>query len=118
MIRTLLAAALTFTAVTGTPTPADDMEEPFGPQCAELAPQGQNGFAALADQPVATAISEIPQLSTLDTAVREAELTERLNEADDITVFAPTDESAGDPGRGPRRQAATRPDPHPSCRGG
>ena len=40
-------------------------------------------------QPVATAASNNPELSTLVSAVKEAKLVDTLNNAEDITVFAP-----------------------------
>ena len=47
----------------------------------------------MATDPVATAASNNPLLSTLVTAVAEAGLGETLNTAKDITVFAPTNDA-------------------------
>jgi uncharacterized surface protein with fasciclin (FAS1) repeats len=47
----------------------------------------------MADDPVATAASNNPVLSTLVTAVTAAELGDTLNSAEDITVFAPTNDA-------------------------
>ena len=47
----------------------------------------------MATDPVATAASNNPLLSTLVTAVGEAGLGETLNSAKDITVFAPTNDA-------------------------
>ncbi|MEO3867608.1 fasciclin domain-containing protein [Nonomuraea sp. B12E4] len=58
---------------------------PFGAGCARI----RERIADLADQPVGTAISEVPELSTLADAVQRAGLADRLNTAKDITVFAP-----------------------------
>jgi uncharacterized surface protein with fasciclin (FAS1) repeats len=58
---------------------------PFGAGCTAI----ENSLAGIADQPVGTAISEVPELSTLADAVEQAGLADRLNGAKDITVFAP-----------------------------
>jgi uncharacterized surface protein with fasciclin (FAS1) repeats len=50
-------------------------------------------LAAIADEPVATAASQNPALSTLVTAVTKAGLADKLNTADNITVFAPTNDA-------------------------
>jgi uncharacterized surface protein with fasciclin (FAS1) repeats len=47
----------------------------------------------MAQDPVATAASNNPVLSTLVTAVTEAGLGDTLNSAEAITVFAPTDDA-------------------------
>jgi uncharacterized surface protein with fasciclin (FAS1) repeats len=48
-------------------------------------------LAGMTDDPVATAASSNPVLTTLVTAVSEADLVDTLNSADSVTVFAPTD---------------------------
>ena len=45
----------------------------------------------MTDDPVGTAASNNPVLTTLTTAVTEAELVDTLNNAEALTVFAPTD---------------------------
>ncbi|GAA2144337.1 hypothetical protein GCM10009760_31760 [Kitasatospora kazusensis] len=47
----------------------------------------------MAQDPVATAASNNPLLSTLVTAVKAAGLVDTLNSAKDITVFAPTNDA-------------------------
>jgi len=47
----------------------------------------------MAKDPVATAASHNPALSTLVTAVEKAGLVDTLNNAQDITVFAPTNDA-------------------------
>ena len=47
----------------------------------------------MADDPVATAASNNPLLTTLVAAVTEAGLVDTLNSADALTVFAPTDDA-------------------------
>ncbi|MEU2546953.1 fasciclin domain-containing protein [Streptomyces roseolus] len=69
------------------------VEEPFGPGCAGVPEEGPGSFDAMAEQPVATAASENPALSTLATAVKRAGLVDTLNNAKDITVFAPTNDA-------------------------
>ncbi|MFC9797372.1 fasciclin domain-containing protein [Streptomyces sp. NPDC127584] len=63
---------------------------PFGPGCASIPKDGAGSLAGMADDPVATAASNNPELSTLVTAVKQAGLVDTLNNAKDITVFAPT----------------------------
>ncbi|MFF6777392.1 fasciclin domain-containing protein [Streptomyces sp. NPDC012637] len=72
---------------------ADDGTAPFGPGCASVPKEGAGSFAGMADDPVATAASHNPALSTLVTAVNKAGLADTLNNAEDITVFAPTNEA-------------------------
>jgi uncharacterized surface protein with fasciclin (FAS1) repeats len=47
----------------------------------------------IANEPVATAAAQSPALSTLVTAVTKAGLVDTLNNAQDITVFAPTNDA-------------------------
>ncbi len=49
----------------------------------------------MAQDPVATAASNNPALSTLVTAVQQAGLVDTLNSTEDITVFAPTNDAFG-----------------------
>ena len=67
----------------------------FGPGCAAVPtdPSNPGSFAAMAKVPVATAASGNPLLSTLVTAVKQADLVDTLNTAQDITVFAPTNDA-------------------------
>ncbi|GAB3496560.1 fasciclin domain-containing protein [Nocardiopsis coralliicola] len=64
-------------------------DEPFGPACADVPDDGAGSFSGMAEDPVATAASNNPELSTLVDAVTEADLVDTLNDAEDITVFAP-----------------------------
>ncbi|MCQ4205626.1 fasciclin domain-containing protein [Streptomyces longispororuber] len=72
---------------------ADDMTGPFGPACSSVPKDGAGSFDGMAKDPVATAASHNPDLSTLVTAVKKAGLVDTLNNAKDITVFAPTNEA-------------------------
>ncbi len=67
------------------------MVGPFGPACASVPTEGAGSFDGMANDPVATAASNNPALSTLVTAVTAAGLGDTLNSAEDITVFAPAD---------------------------
>ncbi|MEU3251472.1 fasciclin domain-containing protein [Streptomyces sp. NPDC006997] len=69
------------------------MDEPFGPACASVPEDGAGSFDGMAQDPVATAASNNPALSTLVTAVQKAGLVDTLNNAENITVFAPTNDA-------------------------
>ena len=97
----LLGAACTSTD-TGTsgsqaapPTTASSMTAsgPFGAACSAVPASGPGSLDALAQDPVATAASTTPDLSTLVTAVNKAGLVDTLNSAQAITVFAPTNDA-------------------------
>ena len=62
----------------------------FGAACSAVPADGAGSFDGMAADPVATAASNNPVLSTLVTAVTEADLVDTLNGAEDITVFAPS----------------------------
>ncbi|MFF7177235.1 fasciclin domain-containing protein [Streptomyces sp. NPDC008121] len=66
---------------------------PFGPACASVPADGAGSFDGMAKDPVATAASHNPALSTLVSAVKQAGLVDTLNNAQDITVFAPTNDA-------------------------
>ncbi len=71
-------------------TPEEDaMVEPFGAGCAGIPADGEGSSAGMADDPVATAASNNPVLSTLVAAVTAAGLGDTLNGAPELTVFAP-----------------------------
>jgi uncharacterized surface protein with fasciclin (FAS1) repeats len=67
--------------------------EQFGPACASVPKDGAGSFAGMAKDPVATAASNNPALSTLVTAVKQAGLVDTLNGLKGITVFAPTNDA-------------------------
>ncbi|MEU2242989.1 fasciclin domain-containing protein [Streptomyces sp. NPDC018338] len=69
---------------------AANMDGPFGPACAAVPTEGAGSFDGMAAAPVATAASNNPELSTLVAAVQKAGLVDTLNNAENITVFAPT----------------------------
>ncbi|MFF2852494.1 fasciclin domain-containing protein [Streptomyces sp. NPDC058001] len=82
------------------PTPTDDgmagsasTDQPFGSACASVPKSGAGSFDGMAQDPVATAASNNPALSTLVSAVKKAGLVDTLNNSQNITVFAPTDDA-------------------------
>ena len=93
------SAASSSSSSSSAPTPSDSMTsdsmaaEPFGAGCAAVPKDGKGSFDGMATDPVATAASNNPVLSTLVTAVGEAGLAETLNTTQDITVFAPTNDA-------------------------
>ncbi len=96
------ASSMTTEAMGSTPTPsetmsgsatADPMSQVFGPACGAVPKDGKGSFNGMATDPVATAASNNPLLSTLVTAVKAAGLVDTLNSAPEITVFAPTNDA-------------------------
>ena len=82
---------------TGSPQPsgtntAGGGGQVFGPGCSSLPSSGAGSLSSMASQPVATAVASNPQLSTLANAIKTAGLTDTLNNAQNLTVFAPTDD--------------------------
>lgn len=72
----------------------EDMEsaltlDPVGDACSQVPTDGEGSSEGMADDPVATAASNNPLLSTLVTAVGEAGLVDTLNGLEGATVFAP-----------------------------
>jgi uncharacterized surface protein with fasciclin (FAS1) repeats len=65
----------------------------FGPGCSAIPTTGAGSFDGMVKDPVATAASNNPLLSTLVTAVTKAGLVDTLNGADGLTVFAPTNDA-------------------------
>ena len=70
-----------------------DMLGAFGPACASVPAEGEGSFAGMADDTAATAASANPLLSTLVTAVVEADLVDTLNSDGPFTIFAPTNDA-------------------------
>ena len=65
--------------------------EPFGAACAQVPTEGEGSVEGMSDDPVATAASNNPLLSTLAQAVTAANLVDSLNTQEAITVLAPAD---------------------------
>jgi len=72
---------------------ASDASAPFGSGCSAVPTSGKGSFDGMSQDPVATAASNNPALSTLVTAVKAAGLVDTLNNAENITVFAPTNDA-------------------------
>ena len=91
----------TTSSATPSETPSEEPTEseepmadgPFGPGCAGVPTSGEGSVEGMADDPVATAASNNPLLKTLVAAVTEAGLVDTLNSAENLTVFAPTDDA-------------------------
>jgi len=66
---------------------------PFGEGCAAVPTSGEGSVEGMADDSVATAASNNPLLTTLVKAVTAADLVDTLNNAEALTVFAPTDDA-------------------------
>ena len=77
-----------------TPSESTNMtDQPFGAACSAVPKTGKGSFDGMSTDPVATAASNNPLLSTLVTAVKTAGLVDTLNNAENITVFAPTNDA-------------------------
>jgi uncharacterized surface protein with fasciclin (FAS1) repeats len=72
---------------------AEEMAMPEGDGCAAVPEDGDGSFEGMAQDPVATAASNNPALSTLVTAVGEADLVDTLNTGGPFTVFAPVNDA-------------------------
>jgi uncharacterized surface protein with fasciclin (FAS1) repeats len=85
--------AATSTQAPATSTPAASAGDQFGAACAAVPKDGPGSFTGMAQDPVATAASHNPALSTLVSAVKQAGLVDTLNGLKDVTVFAPTNDA-------------------------
>ncbi|MEV8098659.1 fasciclin domain-containing protein [Kitasatospora sp. NPDC085879] len=90
---TAAPAAAASTAASPSTNSAAPTARPFGAACSAVPADGTGSFAGMAQDPVATAASNNPLLSTLVTAVTQAGLVDTLNSAQNITVFAPTNDA-------------------------
>jgi len=63
----------------------------FGPACSQVPTEGPGSAQGMVNDPVATAASHNPLLTTLTKAVTAANLGDTLNSAQALTVFAPSD---------------------------
>lgn len=70
-------------------TGTEAMAGPSGPLCAAVPADGEGSVDGMADDPVGTAASNNPLLTTLVAAVTAAELGDTLNTSGPFTVFAP-----------------------------
>ncbi|MCV2490239.1 fasciclin domain-containing protein [Geodermatophilus sp. YIM 151500] len=85
------AAPTTEATESAAPTTEPTSDEPFGEGCAAVPTDATNegSFQGMTDDPVATAASNNPVLSTLVEAVSAANLVDTLNGQEGITVLAP-----------------------------
>ena len=83
----------TASPTTAPPPSTQPAAGPQGPFCASIPPEGEGSFAGMADDPVATAASNNPYLTTLTAAVQAAQLVDTLNGEGPFTVFAPSNEA-------------------------
>ena len=74
-------------------TMTDAGADTFGAGCQAIPTDGKGSFDGMVTDPVATAASNNPLLSTLVTAVTKAGLGDTLNNAENITVFAPSNDA-------------------------
>jgi uncharacterized surface protein with fasciclin (FAS1) repeats len=78
------------------PMTDDAAAQTFGPACDAIPKDGKGSFNGMVTDPVATAASNNPLLSTLVTAVGAVPgLADTLNAAPGLTVFAPTNDAFG-----------------------
>ena len=95
---TTVAPAATTAAPAATEAPADTEASEmtgsqFGPACSAVPEDGAGSFDGMAQDPAATAASNNPLLSTLVTAVSEADLVDTLNSEGPFTIFAPVNDA-------------------------
>ena len=85
-----VASTVSASTAPSTPMASDSaMAGPTGPLCAAVPADGPGSVAGMAADPVGTAASNNPLLSTLVAAVTAANLGDTLNSAGPFTVFAP-----------------------------
>lgn len=70
-------------------TAAVPSDQPFGAGCATVPAEGPGSLAAMAAEPVVTALSTNPALSTVVQAVTAANLADSINTLQDITILVP-----------------------------
>jgi uncharacterized surface protein with fasciclin (FAS1) repeats len=61
----------------------------FGSGCSAVPTSGPGSFQGMAADPVSTAVSHNPVLSTFYSTIQKANLVDTLNNAQNLTVFAP-----------------------------
>jgi uncharacterized surface protein with fasciclin (FAS1) repeats len=78
-------------ATTPTGNGVTQISDISGPACDQLPREGSGSARGMVGDPVATAASNNPQLTTLTKAINSANLGDTLNSAPALTVFAPAD---------------------------
>jgi uncharacterized surface protein with fasciclin (FAS1) repeats len=99
---TTVATATTETSAPTTPPPpgtsappTTEAAGPTGPGCDRFPPDGAGSPAALAGEPMGTALASVPRLSALVAAVDAAGLLEALDGPGPLTLFAPVNAAFG-----------------------
>ncbi|GAA4189195.1 fasciclin domain-containing protein [Streptosporangium oxazolinicum] len=64
--------------------------KPIGPGCSILSSSGRGSLRSAARERVTTVVANTPDLSTLNTALKDVGLTGKLYRTKDITIFAPS----------------------------
>jgi uncharacterized surface protein with fasciclin (FAS1) repeats len=85
------SAAPTGEATAPTGSGVTKISDIFGPACSQVPTEGPGSAQGMVNDPVATAASHNPLLTTLTKAVTAANLGDTLNSAPALTVFAPSD---------------------------
>jgi uncharacterized surface protein with fasciclin (FAS1) repeats len=85
------SAAPSAEATAPTGTGVTKISDIFGPACTQVPKEGPGSAQGMVNDPVATAASHNPLLTTLAKAVTAANLGDTLNSAPALTVFAPAD---------------------------
>ena len=94
--ETTAAAATPSDPMSSDPMAADAGADTFGPGCSAIPTDGKGSFNGMVPDPVATAASNNPLLTTLVAAVTAVPgLADTLNAAPALTVFAPTNDGFG-----------------------
>ena len=83
------SSAATSASETTESTAAVPSDQPFGAGCAAVPAEGPGSLAAMASEPVVTAVSSNPALSTVVQAVTAANLVDSINTLQNITVLVP-----------------------------
>ena len=111
---TLVAAACSSdgSSSSGGGTTAPAAAEPFGSTCSQLPTSGAGSFEGMMTAPVGEAAATNPLLSSLVMDLDLAGLTDTLNSAEGLTVFAPTNDAFAAAGEAdPDGMAAMMADP-------
>jgi len=83
------SASADTTAAAASGSGVTEISDIFGPACSQVPTEGEGSAQGMVDDPVATAASNNPLLSTLATAVGAANLGDTLNSSKALTVYAP-----------------------------
>lgn len=98
LVPGIVAIVLVAAACGGDEPPSDGggsppAAEPFGSACSEVPASGEGSFQGMMTQPVGTAAAANPVLTSLAMDLELAGLTDTLNNAENLTVFAPSNDA-------------------------